>query len=570
MATRTSSQTGTWSSTGTWGGNPVPANNDTVIISGGHIVTLDTCDMSGYANGVTLGISGILTVPTTAGIYYLKCAGHITGTGCLSAGSADTPLPSASTFIIDFGGGSRYINTGASGFVDLHGTSPSILYTTLSSAAGIGVVTLPVTDDLTSAGWLQYIYKDIGICNINKGRGMEWVSVSGISATSISITPALSATKLKGAVVALLPRNIILRGSTTYYLYVTSGGVLESVCISGGTYALESSRYPVIDKSVYCKGLSLLENTKFAQVLNSAIIGSTRGVYADQATTMSGGVIAGCQDAFYTTLGDYVDNVYVAGNTNAISYATNFVGRNLNFIGHTTCCVYSNGVVLQDCNWYNNNYAMLYAQLDIINSASSGNSKLFINSFCNVINLNYGNDDFMEPLERYSACPRYYVDSYRSTGSTSGVRMIGTIGGTTTLSAYNDTIETTHPSLGKVAIWTSTGDGIAWVEDDLYINPYETASFTLYGKPSSSNTDPPRLFLNNNIDLSYTDPTYTPLVSAALTSALEWQSSTVQYTNNSPIGNRYKIRLTVNDAAAAKSYFWYKKHSKTTYQPRLP
>ena len=82
MATITSAQTGNWHDTSTWTGGSVPnatnhTNNDTIVISHGHKVTVST-DISGiktpditidgnlhFANGGKMHLDGRMTVNNT-------------------------------------------------------------------------------------------------------------------------------------------------------------------------------------------------------------------------------------------------------------------------------------------------------------------------------------------------------------------------------------------------------------------------------------------------------------------------------------------------------------------------
>jgi hypothetical protein len=82
MATRTSTQSGNFNSTTTWGGNPVPVDGDSFIVSAGHIVTID--DDRRTTNGFgDSDVDGKLHITGTGkirlnGILYIDNVGNFT------------------------------------------------------------------------------------------------------------------------------------------------------------------------------------------------------------------------------------------------------------------------------------------------------------------------------------------------------------------------------------------------------------------------------------------------------------------------------------------------------------
>jgi len=216
----TSKANGDWSDGGTWDSDPaIPVDNDTVIVN--HDVTNFDVDMSGWANGINLTINDgkSLTIKDDAGDYYLKCKSDITlnGTDNLIAGTS-TLVPFTGTFTIDFNGGAYSIEGGNAGGANLYCAEPTYKWIRLSEAEIATDTVLHVDTDVTGDIWAAG--DEIAIIDwaTNGVEDIErrTIDAGGIAADTITITAGLTNGKLEGAYVALLTRNIVIKGSTTY------------------------------------------------------------------------------------------------------------------------------------------------------------------------------------------------------------------------------------------------------------------------------------------------------------------------------------------------------------------
>ena len=115
MATVTSTKSGDWSDATVWtGGTGVPADNDTVVIASGHIVTFNV-DNSAFTNGIAgITVTGTLNFSSTTGTYGLKikAATSINGAGTVNIGTSGSPIPFAARHSIT--GGAGWFITGTS------------------------------------------------------------------------------------------------------------------------------------------------------------------------------------------------------------------------------------------------------------------------------------------------------------------------------------------------------------------------------------------------------------------------------------------------------------------------
>jgi hypothetical protein len=213
MATWTSQRSGRWnddaantSSPWNGGANPasgVPANNDTVTIASGHDVEFDA-DQSGFANGITLTITGTLHASTTPGTYKLKMAANITGGGTLRSGTSGTLYPTGCIFEIIRNGFS--INSSILTY-DLNCTEPTIKWIRLSGVEAAGQTVLSVDTDVT-ADPLWASGAILRIVDVAGGVDTEERTFSSATSNTITITSGLTNQKESGAYVLLMSRNV--------------------------------------------------------------------------------------------------------------------------------------------------------------------------------------------------------------------------------------------------------------------------------------------------------------------------------------------------------------------------
>ncbi len=412
MATYYSQGTGNWSTLENWndvanGSGNSPASiaamdNNAFVIQAGHTITFDvedavTCD--GSISGWAIGIAGITITGATAGntpgeltlssvansvdrIYglRLKDGMYIQGTdatikGKLTAGSEETPIPANSRTIIQMDDPSLTspytIIRGTYLVIELYGTGPIEPVYELTSAAlatdtqlhvrGLRDHTNPNTETEWRAG------DTVIICNINKG-------VSRVVSTLDSSTPVgdgvinlsspIGSTRLQGALVCLLNRNIIIRisgspASSAYCLYNANNAILDSISIYAyvantlgiigysntfkiqGTSIIYSYRYcffvcgsyfNLCDKSVYIANSAIISNSSNWYILDEVVCcGSDQLI-----TTTSSGIAA----MRFEISGDVIiaGNNYGIGGTN---YSLGIVKGNVKIYG----CNYGIGYI---------------------------------------------------------------------------------------------------------------------------------------------------------------------------------------------------------------------------------
>lgn len=107
MADKVTQKDGSWSDTTVWNGGTLPTSGQTIQISHNIIYDSDnTLHAAGYG-AISIDAGKSITASTTAGNYYMKMAGSITGAGAgaeLRAGTSETAYPSNCTFTIYLNG----------------------------------------------------------------------------------------------------------------------------------------------------------------------------------------------------------------------------------------------------------------------------------------------------------------------------------------------------------------------------------------------------------------------------------------------------------------------------------
>jgi len=179
--THTSAATGAWSEAATWDVNEVPANGDTVVIATGHTVTFDV-DQSAFAAGLaglTIQTGGTLAFATDESDYYLKMAGHITNSGTIRAGTAETPVPYGTNITIYMNGNYQITNLAThAGKIYMYSAQPTNKYAVLISASPKAINSIssasPAIINCTSHGISKYetfyVYGTTGMPAINGQR----------------------------------------------------------------------------------------------------------------------------------------------------------------------------------------------------------------------------------------------------------------------------------------------------------------------------------------------------------------------------------------------------------------
>lgn len=376
MATRTSVGSGLWSAAGTWN-TGVPLDTDTAIIAAGHDVEFDV-DMTAFAAGVTLTITGTLHASTTAGAYLLKMQADMTGAGTLRAGTSGTPYPDTCTFEIQRRG---FQITATTMTLDLNCSEPTTKYIRLSGVEAAGQTVWSVDTNVT--GEINH-WKDgaiVRICDINFVNDNEerTIAVGGVAATTITVTSGLTAQKETGALVVLISRNVkithtsnagqIISGATgtgsrifaevrngnaiINVANATLGGTISgasnglqsclgctlSTCFAGNTNGFNGGAGNVLLSSSLIAGGSSGVSAGFGYILQGLITGVSNGLSVSGGA-IEYGTISGCQNGISggagfnligATFSNTVDLLNVAGmkafNT-AFNGTTEYSGYN--------------------------------------------------------------------------------------------------------------------------------------------------------------------------------------------------------------------------------------------------
>lgn len=333
MAAWTSKRTGRWnddaanaSSPWNGAGNPasgVPANNDTVTIAAGHDVEYDA-DQSGFANGITLVITGTLHASTTAGSYVLKMAANMTGAGTLRAGTSGTPYPTNCTFEIQRGG---FEITATNMTLDLNCSEPTHKYIRLSGVEAAGQTIWSVDTDVTgeSAYWADGAL--VRICDVNFGNdnAEHTIAAGGVAATTLTVTAGLTAQKETGAYVILVSRNVKITHTAA-----TGNGILNAT--NGRIFAEIRNVASALNVATSCaiggtlSGGSSGMASSIGNTISAAIVGCTNGLNGGNGNVvLSTGLLAGHSTAGYNTGAGCVISSPIAGCVNGLLNSSTFI-----------------------------------------------------------------------------------------------------------------------------------------------------------------------------------------------------------------------------------------------------
>lgn len=240
MATITSVASGLWSAAGTWDAG-VPVDGDDVIISAGHTVTFDV-DQSAFVTGVSVVITGVLSHTVNSGNYclFIKTGASISGAGAWNIGTKAVPIPFASKHLIT-GVSGWYINGAAGLSFTCYAAEPTIKYVQLTGSEAIGQTVLSIDADLT--GITDY-WKSGDQVLISEliGTNRQTYTISGISATELTISSGLSSAKNTGAVILLLTRNVVIDCLVPASQTFSNLSTFTDVSIGGGLFKGTSAK----------------------------------------------------------------------------------------------------------------------------------------------------------------------------------------------------------------------------------------------------------------------------------------------------------------------------------------
>ena len=330
-ATRTSVGAGNWGDADTWD-TGVPADGDTAVIK--HAVIFNV-DQSAFATGVTVTIwkGGSLTASLTAGAYYLKCGGNISGstsgtgaTAQLLAGTVGTAYPATCTFTIDLFG-NHYIDLTSLTCL-LYCTQPAHASVKLTAGVSIGATILPVDTDVSADGPWLVASAPVNVDNVNKARDSESRVISTISSTQITLTAGLTNAKIVGTWVHLTRRNVRVIGCTTttgaFTNGLPSGGVLVLQCevtLGTGGRAANSVSGAAVFSGVFVGSTQVIINACLDVVLSGVFTGTSNAFMTYCTNAVFSGVCTGCAYG----VADSDIGIDIAGTIEGCTYGLNKV-----------------------------------------------------------------------------------------------------------------------------------------------------------------------------------------------------------------------------------------------------
>ena len=362
MATITSNATGDWGTGGTWVGGVVPADNDTVVIASGHVVTFNV-DQSGFANGIAgMTITGTLKLSRTASGYLkMKTATFITGAGTFDCGASGDAIPFAVKHTVT--GGAGWYITGAAGLtMTVYAAEPTNKYILTSGIEAIGQTEIGVDTDVSGDIWA--VGDTIHINDINQAKESEArvIAAAGIASDHIDITAGLTAAKAAGAIVTLITRNVRFVGAGAHLLQAFTSGKLT---IAGGEFTVPAHR--IISLSY---GATISGGTFYAPI--------NYCMYGGNSNTISGGVWSGNPSGysvFGTSIGISISGGLFTGCGSICYQSTGITILGGLFIGNDNCFSQCIGMNVFGGTFSNNTDGILNSSAIIKNAIFTANTR---------------------------------------------------------------------------------------------------------------------------------------------------------------------------------------------------
>lgn len=246
----TSSQSGPWSQTATWGGSPVPTGSDTVLISAGHVVTVDITT----ATASTTTINGTLSFSRVVHSSLTLVGGNIEVNpgGLLDMGTAASPIQAGvnAHLVLAYGN-----SPGAYGLIVRDGGSFSV-YGSSKTHATTALVDLSPTSGLSftvedAAGWQPG--DSLVISPTRKTLAVSISTVASVAGNTVNVPAAFTDTHYATWTVRVgnMTRNVLIRSSGTVfssnsaYIYSLASNATSFAVVNGEfAYLGGSSTYP--------------------------------------------------------------------------------------------------------------------------------------------------------------------------------------------------------------------------------------------------------------------------------------------------------------------------------------
>lgn len=249
MALRTSVGSGRWSAAGTWA-TGVPVDGDTFLVAAGHVVDFDV-DQSTFPNGVSGTITGTLRAYETAGTYYLKLAGPLTGAGTFAVGTSKAaPYPAACKFTIDMAAAGTVTFFNITLTVAIYCAEPTLVWAKTTSARTTADSYLDVDRDLT-AEWKAGDTVAV-VCPILSDAGIQQSTkvIASVTSTRVNLTTTLAHNSPAGSMVALMARNVVLTGHSGAYFTNHNGQTVYAECYGFARLASGGSSNPTTGMAI--------------------------------------------------------------------------------------------------------------------------------------------------------------------------------------------------------------------------------------------------------------------------------------------------------------------------------
>lgn len=418
MATITSNGTGggLWSAGATWAGGSVPVDNDAVVIASGDTVTFDV-DQSGFADGIAgITITGTLKLSRSSGTYYLKlkAATTISGAGTFDCGTSGDKIPFTAKHTLT-GGENWRIDGNLYLALSIYGTEPTYKYVKLSAQEDSGQTALSVDTDVTGDIWaVGDSVAVVGGINNSGNYATTTHTITDISSTEITVTPAINAVRVAGSYIVLLARNV----SVLVGLSSNQNGTIyrmrpSKLTIGGGYFTTSGIARTMLDLADMGTGSvisgGVFYGDKFVQYITESQI-------SDFVCVGSVFLSVGSNRNTITnvlSLGNGNDaNVYGASNRIVDSTFAFLQNVNNGFDNYYENCLITNtgqgvgnasfhaNVSFVNCTFQNNN-------IDNNNSVCTYYNCLLPNTQNNIENLNYGDLNYTESFDHNQVAGAY-------------------------------------------------------------------------------------------------------------------------------------------------------------------
>lgn len=566
MATITSVTSGKWSVAGTWD-TGVPADGDTVVIASGHTVEFDV-DQSGFADGIAgITITGTLSLTRTAGTYYMKLSGNITGAGTLDCGTSTSIIPFASKHTIALTG-TACINGNAGLTATFYAAEPANKYIVIPLAEAAGQTRLEVGTDVTGDLWT--VGDTVFVSNNpDASHYAEERIIGAIDAGYIDITVGLTQSKRAGSYIILVTRNLMIYRATgnVRLLYSFASGKLTigggSFYNAGGSYTIDTTTGAQISGG-YFNGNAVLQSLASTNISGGTFMGSgmtgtgytvTGGnfmglgvAYTAHQSTFTGIFAGGFQSAYNMCYGLTINGGTYIGGSQALNGCTAIInGGTFQDQAHSAYGAISGcySVIVNGGSFVNTYYIFRGNHTAQLNGGTFTNCNTLIHSgsvfvknvsLAGITNENATANIWLSQIYNPSKIVDY--------GGTAGAFKSWTVGGIITSTAAQAPTGYTYSYLHALSSATYP----AWYDTPVLIKAGETCNFKAYFRKDASMAYLPRVWVFEQYAEPLASAAYVLYESAMTDSTDTWETLTCSYTNATAVDKWYVIRMLGKNA----------------------